>query len=72
MLFVIMTRLANRSIFRKIIKLIAGKIGRNLRKAKDSHKYSKYYTGHDHILSMLFIQFSNCNGLRDIHYKYRN
>lgn len=34
MLFVIMTRLANRSIFRKIIKFIDGKIGRNLRKAK--------------------------------------
>ena len=67
-----MTKLANRSIFRKIIKFIDGKIGRTLRKTKDCYKYSKCYTGRDHILSMLFIQFSNCNGLRDIHYKYRN
>lgn len=67
-----MIKLANRSIFRKIIKLIDGKIGRNLRKAKDCYKYSKCYTGRDHILSMLFIQFSNCNALRDAHYKYKN
>ena len=67
-----MIKFANRSIFRKIIKFIDGKIGRNLRKAKDCYKYSKCYTGRDHILSMLFIQLSNCNGLRDAHYKYKN
>lgn len=67
-----MTKLSNRSTFRKIIKLIDGNIGRNLRKANNPYKYSKCYTGRDHVLSMLFLQFSNCNGLRDIHYKYKN
>ena len=67
-----MKKLAKRSIFRKIIKLIDGNIGRNLRKANNTYKYSKCYTGRDYILSMLFLQFSNCNGLRDIHYKYKN
>ncbi len=65
-----MKKLANRSIFRKIIKMIDGNIGRNLRKSNNTYKYSKVYTGRDHILSMLFLQFSNCSGLRDIDCKY--
>ncbi|WP_294154153.1 DUF4372 domain-containing protein [uncultured Clostridium sp.] len=67
-----MAKLSKRSIFRKITKLIDGKIGRSLRKAKDCYKSSKIYTGRDHILSMLFIQLSNCNTLRDAHYTYKN
>ena len=47
-------------------------IGMILRKANNIYKYSKCYTGRDHVLSMLFLQFSNCNGLRDIHYKYKS
>ena len=52
-----MKKLANRSIFRKIIKLIDGNIGGNLRKANNTSKYSKCYTGLDYILSMLFYNF---------------
>lgn len=66
-----MERISNRSIFRKLIKLIDGNIGRNLRKAKNEYKYSKDYTGRDHVMSMLFLQISGCNGLRDIDEKYR-
>lgn len=67
-----MDKFANRSVFRKLIKLIDGNIGRNLRKANNQYKYSKNYSGRDHILSMLFLQISGCDGLRDIHTKYRN
>lgn len=67
-----MNKFANRSVFRKLIKLIDGSIGRNLRKANNQYKYSKFYTGRDHILTMLFLQISGCDGLRDIATKYRN
>lgn len=66
-----MDKLVNRSIFRKMIKLIDGEIGRILRKSNNTYKYSKNYTGRDHILSMLFLHISNCNGLRDIDCKYK-
>lgn len=66
-----MDKFANRSVFRKLIKLIDGNIGRNLRKANNQYKYSKSYTGRDHILTMLFLQISGCDGLRDIHTKYK-
>lgn len=67
-----MNKFANRSVFRKLIKLIDGSIGRNLRKANNQYKYSKCYTGRDHILTMLFLQIAGCDGLRDIDTKYRN
>lgn len=67
-----MDKLANRSVFRKLIKLIDGNIGRKLRKANNEYKYSKCYTGRDHILTMLFLQISGCDGLRDINAKYKN
>ena len=67
-----MDKFANRSTFRKLIKLIDGNIGRNLRKANNQYKYSKNYTGRDHIMTMLFLQISGCDGLRDIDEKYRN
>ena len=67
-----MNKFANRSVFRKLIKLIDRSIGRNLRKANNQYKYSKRYTGRDHILTMLFLQISGCDGLRDIDTKYRN
>lgn len=66
-----MKRLGKRTIFRKIIKLIDGEIGKNLRKANDSYKYSKNYLARDHLLTMLFLQVSGCTGLRDIDCKYR-
>jgi len=50
-----MDKFANRSVFRKLIKLIDGNIGRNLRKANNEYKYSNSYTGRDHILTMLFL-----------------
>ena len=67
-----MDKFANRSTFRNLIKLIDGNIGRNLRKANNQYKYSKNYTGRDHIMTMLFLQISDCDGLRDIDEKYRN
>lgn len=67
-----MNKFANRSIFRKLIKLIDGDIGRNLRKTNNQYKYSKCYTGRDHIMAMLFLQISGCDGLRDIDAKYKN
>lgn len=67
-----MNKFANRSVFRKLIKLIDGSIGRNLRKANNQYKYSKCYTGRDHILTMLFLQISGFDGLRNIDTKYRN
>ena len=67
-----MDKFVNRSAFRKLIKLIDGNIGRNLRKANNQYKYSKNYTGRDHIMTMLFLQISGCDGLRDIDEKYRN
>ena len=66
-----MNNFANRSIFRKLIKLIDGNVGINLRKANDQYKYSKSYTGRDHVLTMLFLQASGCTGLRDIDMKYK-
>ena len=66
-----MNKISNRSTFRKLTKLIDGNIGMNLRKANNEYKYSKSYTGRDHIMSMLFLQISGCNGLRDIDEKYR-
>lgn len=66
-----MYRLANRSVFRKLIKLIDGNIGRNLRKANNQYKYSKNYSGWDHVMTMLFLQASSCDGLRDIDTKYK-
>ncbi|WP_294392410.1 hypothetical protein [uncultured Clostridium sp.] len=39
-----MVKLSKRSIFRKIAKLIDGKIGRSLRKAKDCYKLVKIYS----------------------------
>lgn len=66
-----MDKFANRSVFRKLIKIIDGDIGRNLRKANNQYKYSKCYTGRDHILAMLFLQISGCDGLRDTDTKYK-
>ena len=66
-----MDKFANRSVFRKLIKLINGNIGRNLRKANNEYKYSKNYIGRNHVMAMLFLQISGCNGLRDIDEKYR-
>ncbi|MBU3109541.1 DUF4372 domain-containing protein [Clostridium gasigenes] len=67
-----MRAIARRSTFRKLIKLIDGNIGRNLRKENNQYKYSKNYTGRDHIMTMLFLQISGCDGLGDINGKYRN
>ena len=66
-----MENLLNRSTFRNLIKLIDGNIGKNLRVAKYNYKYSKNYTGKDHVLTMLFLQISGSNGLRDVDEKYR-
>jgi hypothetical protein len=36
-----MDKVVNRSVFRKLIKLIDGNIGRKLKKANNEYKYSK-------------------------------
>ncbi|MBU3107481.1 DUF4372 domain-containing protein [Clostridium gasigenes] len=61
-----MDKFSKRSTFRKLIKLIDGNIGRNLRKANNQYKYSKDYIGRDNVITMLFLQVSGCDGLRDI------
>lgn len=67
-----MNEFGNRTIFRKLITLVDGEIGKNFRKANDEYKYAKSYSFRDHVLSILFLQFSGCNGLRDIDCKYKN
>lgn len=66
-----MKNISRRTIFRKMIKLIDGEIGKNLKKANNEYKYSKRYAARDHLLTMLFLQISGCTGLRDIDCKYR-
>lgn len=67
-----MRKLANESIFRKITKPININIVINLLKANNAYNYSKCYTGQYYILSMLFLQFSSYDRLKDIHYKYKS
>ena len=66
-----MNKLTNRSTFRELTKIIDGNIGINLRNTNNSYKYSKSYTGRDHVMTMLFLQLSGSNGLRDIDTKYK-
>lgn len=67
-----MNEFGNRTVFRKIISLIEKEIGNSFWKSNNEYKYSKEYTFRDHVQSMLFLQLSGCEGLRDIDCKYRN
>lgn len=66
-----MNNFGNRTLFRKITSLIDGEIGKNFRKANINYKYSKKYDFKDHLLSILLLQFSGSNGIRDIDCKYK-
>lgn len=55
-------------IFNRILKPINNKI-RN-KSLNTNYKYSKKYNFENHIKSMLFLQLSGCNSLRDFDTKY--
>jgi len=63
-------KISNKTVFRKLIKVLDGIIGRNLRIRSNQYKYSKNYSGRDHLLSMFFLQLSGSEGLRDVSSKY--
>jgi hypothetical protein len=67
-----MKKVSKRTIFSKSMSVIYGIIGRYSRIANNDYKYSKSYNFKDHIMSTLYMQFSDSNGLRDLDLKYKN
>jgi hypothetical protein len=65
-----MTRKQNRTIFSKIIKEVNGFTAKKIIDANNGDKFSKVYSVEDQLLSQVFMQLNQGDGLRDSRTKY--
>lgn len=60
------------SIFTKMMKILKGRNSKYFRKTNEINKYMKIYDFEDHFKSILYLQFSGADGLRDLTTKFKD
>ena len=57
---------SSKSVFGQLISLIDDKKIKDSVKKCDSDQYAKRFKNKNHLISMLFCYFANCNSLREV------